>query len=476
MWKNMNDKLLDFAKPKTAVPLDSNFQPAVLWNHSFNRNVLRMKNNIPLSIIIERGNDILEVYKTSIFEEDPVFSQYNDFYIENLVKTLLWIYGGNKIIINGPAKIGRYIEKIYSSKGPYAFDVNFMSTIFEKSFTVDINNYEKVEISDNGAIQLGGHLNGGRIGFDLGASDRKVSAVMDGKVVFSEEVLWNPSMQTDPDYHYNEIMSMLENAAKHLPRVQAIGGSAAGIYVDNRVMNASIFRAVSPENFDKKVKDLFINLQKKWGVPLKVINDGEVTALAGSMYLKKNAVLGIALGSSEAGGYINKNGSISKRINELAFVPLDFNANAPVDDWSSHPGCGVQYLSQLAAIRLARKAGIRLEDELSPAGKLKYLQELIDAGDKRTVKVFKTIGCYLGYGIAHYADFYDIESILILGRVTSGEGGKIILKNAKDILKIEFPKLADNIMLHLPDEKSRRVGQAIAAASLPLIEADSRMN
>ncbi|MBA7579929.1 hypothetical protein ES708_21810 [subsurface metagenome] len=187
------------------------------------------------------------------------------------------------------------------------------------------------------------------------------------------------------------------------------------------------------------------------------------------MSLKKNAVLGIAMGSSEAGGYINRKGNINPWLNELAFVPVDLNSEAPIDEWSGDRGCGVQYFSQVAAIRLAERAGIIFDEKQSHAGKLKFIQGLMAKGDNRARKVFETIGCYLGYGIAYYADFYEIETVLILGRVTSGEGGQIILQKAEHVLNEEFPELSSKITLHLPDESSRRVGQSIAAASLPLI-------
>jgi len=466
----MNDKLLLSVKPKILLPLDNNFQPAVLWNHTFLDSVKSSKKSVPLSIAIEKEDDSVSVYKTKVFSDESNFTSYNYFYVEQLVKTLLWIHGGYKVIICGPEKIGEYIKKIYSGEGKRAFDANFMSAIYEKPFIVKINNTEKISPVKEKPVALGGHLKGCRIGFDLGASDRKVSAVMDGKTVFSEEVIWNPDIQTDPGYHYHEIMSMLHRAAAHMPRVDAIGGSSAGIYINNRAMSASIFRAISPDIFENKVKNIFLDMQKEWGVPFKVINDGDVTALAGSMSLKINAVLGIAMGSSEAGGYINRKGNINSWLNELAFIPVDFNAEAPVDEWSGDRGCGVQYFSQVAAVRLAEKAGIVLNEKQTHAEKLKFIQELMAGGDERARKVFETIGCYLGYGIANYADFYEIGTVLILGRVTSGEGGKIILQKAEQVLDEEFPKLSGKITLHLPDEASRRVGQSIAAASLPLTD------
>jgi len=465
----MSGKLLSIIKPKIRLPLDDNFQPAALFVNAFNENLKSTNKDIPLLIGIEKEDGSVMVYETRVFNEESGFSSYNFPYVELLVKTLLWIYGGYKVIIAGSKNIYEHIKKIYTEKGKRSFDAGFMSSIYERPFEVVSMDFDTMPPNSDRSIELGGHLDGCRIGFDLGASDRKVSAVIDGRAVFSEEVIWNPGSQKNPEYHYNEIMSMLHHAAAHMPRVDAIGGSSAGIYINNRVMNASLFRGIPEEVFDKKVKNIFLDIQNKWGVPLKVINDGEVTALAGSMSLKKNAVLGIAMGSSEAGGYINKKGNINGWLNELAFIPVDLNSDAPVDEWSGDRGCGVQYFSQLAAVRLAEKAGIEIDSGNTPAEKLKIIQEMVTGGDKQAKKIFETIGFYLGYSIAYYSQFYEIETVLILGRVTSGEGGQIILKNAKKVLEKEFTGLADKITINLPDESSRRVGQSIAAASLPLI-------
>jgi hypothetical protein len=232
---------LPLVEPKILLPLDNDFRPAVLWNHTFLDSVRNSKKSVPLSIAIEKEDDSVLVYKTQIFSNESNFASSNYFYVEQLIKTLLWVYGGYRIIIGGPKQIGEYIKKLYSQKGKRAFDANFMSSIYEKPFTVEIYDIEKIPPAKEKSIPIGGHLEGCRIGFDLGASDRKVSAVIDGKVVFSEEVVWNPSIQTVPCYHYHEIMSMLHRAAAHMPCVHAIGGSSAGIYINNRVMCASIF-------------------------------------------------------------------------------------------------------------------------------------------------------------------------------------------------------------------------------------------
>jgi predicted NBD/HSP70 family sugar kinase len=348
-----------------------------------------------------------------------------------------------------------------------------MATAYDRTCVVNVVSPEDVPQAYERTRPLGRHLDGCRIGFDLGASDRKVSAVVDGEAVFSEEVPWDPRNQTNPAYHFHQVMSGLHQAASMMPRVDAIGGSAAGIYIDNQAMVASLFRGIPRPLFKKKIKPMFLRMQKAWRIPFEVVNDGEVTALAGSMSLNANRVLGIALGSSQAGGYVNDKGNITGWLNELAFVPVDYQPQAPVDEWSGDAGCGVQYFSQQAVFRLVQAAGISLDEELPAVDKLKAVQELLYRGDERARLIFETIGVYLGYGIGHYADYYDIAHILILGRVTSGEAGPIIQLKAGEVLREEFPDLAGRLSLHLPDEQSRRVGQAVAAASLPVIsEAD----
>jgi predicted NBD/HSP70 family sugar kinase len=203
---------------------------------------------------------------------------------------------------------------------------------------------------------------------------------------------------------------------------------------------------------------------------MEIVNDGDVTALAGSMSLEDNGVLGIAMGSSEAGGYVNLEGNITGWLNELAFAPVDYNPSAPVDEWSGDRGVGSLYFSQQCVFRLAPKVKINVPEELTKAEQLHFIQEKLEAGHEGAVKIWQTIGCYLGYAIAHYADFYELKHVLVLGRCTSGSGGKYILDGALEVLKTEFPELAARVIIQLPDEKSRRVGQSIAAASLPAID------
>jgi predicted NBD/HSP70 family sugar kinase len=294
--------------------------------------------------------------------------------------------------------------------------------------------------------------------------------VVDGKVVFSEEVGWQPSVQPNPQYHFDGIHDSLRRAAAHLPRVDAIGGSAAGVYVNNEVRVGSLYRGVPRELFDSRVRRLFFELQAKWGgVPFEVVNDGEVTALAGSMALSDNAVLGIAMGSSLAAGYVTPQGKITPWLNELAFVPVDYRPDAPADEWSGDRGVGVQYFSQQAVGRLLAPAGIGLPADMPLPVKLEQVQALMTAGDERARRIYQTIGVYFGYTIATYSDFYDFRNLLVLGRVLTGEGGDLILSTAQEALRAEFPEIAEHVRYHIPGEQEKRHGQAIAAASLPAL-------
>ncbi|RME84975.1 MAG: ROK family protein [Caldilineae bacterium] len=451
--------------PRHPAPLDPEFRPAVLANRAFQQAVEAAGGGVPLVFGLERSHGHLSRYETRVFPEDHPRAEENLFYAERLLKFLLWQRGAWRVYVGGPASIASYLLQTYSPTGARAFDYHFMGEkVYLRPFTIQPCAAHEVPPAREAEQALGRHLDGHRIGFDLGASDVKVSAVSEGRAVFSTEIIWEPVVQTDPAYHYHHIRSALLEAARHLPRVDAIGGSAAGVYVDNQPRVASLFRGIPDEHFDE-VRTLFSRLQEEFGVPLVVVNDGEVTALAGAMSLEDNGILGIAMGSSEAAGYVNMAGNITDWLNELAFAPVDYNPDAAVDEWSGDRGVGALYFSQQCVFRLAPKVGITPEGE-TKAARLKSVQAHLEAGHKGARQIWETIGVYLGYALAHYAAFYELKHVLILGRVTSGSGGPIILETAREILEQEFPDLA-HINIQLPDEKSRRVGQSIAAASLP---------
>jgi len=456
---------MELVRPAILPPLDAAFRPAALSNQSFRS--LTTDDSVPFVIGLERNGNELSRYETKVLPDGhPRFAQ-NYAYIERLVKFLLWQRGGYRIYLGGSKALGEYIRDLYSHNGERAFDSRFMGDqVYEAGFEVCICTPEEVPAEQESGKMLGGHWDGCRVGFDLGASDYKLAAVIDGEAVFNEETIWEPRKHPDPSFYYHEILGALQRAASKMPRLDAIGGSSAGIYIDNRPVVSSLFRAVPSKHYSA-IKDLFINIQKEMKVPLEVINDGEVTALAGAMSVGEGSILGIALGSSEAAGFIDAEMHVTGWLNELAFAPIDYSPEAPIDTWSGDRGCGASYFSQQAVFRLATGAGIEIPAELSDAEKLKFVQDKLEAGDEGARKIWQSMGVYLGYGLAHYADFYDFKHVLIVGRCTSGCGGELIVKGAKAVLEAEFPELSKSITLHLPNEKYRRLGQAVAAASLP---------
>ena len=449
---------------KHTPSLDPDFIPLMRFNRAFLATAKK-----PVGIAVERADGQMASCRTFI-HGTPEMAEADHYYIERLVKTILWMKGGFKVYVSGDAGVYEYLKSVYCAGGQQEFDWDYMANVFEHPFEIVL--VDEIPAAKDDPKAIGGHMEGCRIGFDAGGSDRKVSAVIDGETVYSEEVVWFPKTNSDPDYHYDGIVSALKSAAEHMPRVDAVGVSSAGVFINNRTMNASLFLKVPKEIYDEKVKDIYIRAIRDTfgGVPYCVINDGDVSALAGAMSLNDNSVLGIAMGTSEAVGYVDEEGRITGWLNELAFVPVDAHPGAMRDEWSNDIGCGVKYFSQDGVIKLAPRAGIELDESASPAEKLKAVQKLMAEDDPRAAKVYESIGVYLGHTLAYYFELYGCRHVLLLGRVMSGKGGDLILDTAKKVLAGEYPELEGKIVPELPDEKFRRVGQSMAAASLPEIK------
>ena len=448
---------------KHSPKLDPGYIPLYKFNQAFLKDAKQ-----PIGLAVERSCGEMAVCETFI-HGTPEMREADCYYVNRLIKTILWMKGGFKIYVRGSEDIRAYLQEAYSAGGCQEFDWDYMANVFEHPF--EVVSCDKLPEAKDSPKAIGRHLDGCRIGFDAGGSDRKVSAVIDGESVFSEEVVWFPKTNSDPDYHYDGIVAALKSAAEHMPRVDAVGVSSAGVYINDRTMNASLFLQVPKDLFDQKVKDIYIRaITDTFGsVPYAVANDGDVSALAGAMSLEEDNVLGIAMGTSEAVGYVDPQGRITGWLNELAFVPVDAQADAMRDEWSGDIGCGVKYFSQDGIIKLAPRAGIELEESLSPAEKLKVVQKLMAEDDPRAADVYCSTGVYLAHALAFYFDLYHFKHVLLLGRVMSGKGGDLILATCKEVMADEYPEIAAQINPTLPDEKFRRVGQSAAAASLPEI-------
>jgi predicted NBD/HSP70 family sugar kinase len=456
-------------KPKFVAPLDPGFSPLVLARREYQRKVETSTSVADCALVIERHDNLRSRFDFQVLEPDDRNIGKTYQYVERMLKFLLWSRGGWKVIFAGPDEIGRRIREDYCSTGHRAFDVELMSTAYRRPFEVDVVELAEVPGSNEIPLRIGGEPDGYRIGIDLGASDYKISAVVDGEVIYSDEIPWDPKPQSDPQYHVDAIRNGIDICASKIARIDAIGVSSAGVYIDNEPRVASLFRSVCDDDFDRVIRPLFKRLAKEYDVPLVAINDGEVSALAGGQYLGKTGVLGLAMGSSEAVGYLNTSGQLETWLNELAFCPVDLQENSCVDEWSNDAGVGAMYFSQQAVNRLALRAGMDFGEVSALPERLVHIQDLMESGDETARQIYATIGVYLGYSMAAYREFYDYGELLLLGRVSSGKGGDTIVDRARAVLAEEFPELDLNI--HLPDEKFRRVGQSIAAASLPPAQA-----
>lgn len=460
--------------PKFIPVLDPSFVAPVLWNKAYEEKVAVTPGSHPLDIALTRPDGSCFRWHCMVLPHEGENVALNNLYVERTVKMLLWSRGASTILVAGDDKIADMLAAAYCKGGEHEFEWNFMGNqVFGETMQVKkVASAADLPAETSSAMSLGRNLDGYRIGFDLGGSDRKCAAVVNGEVVYSEEVVWNPYHEQDPNYHLEGVDDSLLRAAKHLPQVDAIGGSAAGVYVNNEPRVASLFRGISPENFQEVIRPMFTTLKKRWDermgkdVPFEVVNDGEVTALAGAMGMDDDAVLGIAMGTSLASGYVDPEGHILPWISELAFAPVDYQEDAGVDEWSKDKGAGAVYFSQQAVARLAPRAGFDFGDMPFPE-QLKKVQAAMAEGDDRARKIYETIGVQFGYTIAHFARFYSVRNLLFLGRVATGEGGQIIIDKANEVLHEEFPELKINLCV--PDEKTKRHGQAVAAASLPKI-------
>ena len=441
--------------------LDPTFIPFGVWREAYLKDA-----KMPIAIALERDKGRVSVHHTCI-HGTPEMAEADYRYVERYVKFLLWSTGGFRVSICGCSELTRRLQKAYTPEGERHFDYTFVNQLYERNLEILDLPLDQCPAANEQAEPMGGNMDGCRIGFDAGGSDRKVSAVIDGECVYSEEVIWFPKLQEDPDYHFGHIVEAFKTAASKMPRVDAIGVSSAGTFIGNAPMVASLFIKVPRSNWDK-VKTIYDRAAKEIGdVPILVANDGDVSALAGAMGLGKGNLMGIAMGTSEAVGYVDEDQNVLGWINELAFAPVDLQEGAMQDEWSTDFGVGCKYFSQDAVIKLAPVAGIEIDPELSLAEKLKVVQALMEQDDQRAIDLFETIGAYLAYTVVLYSQFYNIEYMMLMGRVMSGKGGDTILRVCNEILKDEYPELAEKCLVTLPDEKMRRVGQSVAAASLP---------
>jgi len=473
------------ARPAVPAPLDPNFSPVVLAKKKYHKLVAGSPHvlewALPRADGCGRG-------KLPVFAEKHSDVEASIYLAGVCIQEMLWQRSASALLLAGPPKICEAVKAAFSPGGQYEFESSTMPKVCgtpAAKFEVKIVPKEELPEGKDSPQVCGKDASGCRLAFDLGKSDIKTVAVKDGEVVYSKETEWDVT-DPNPEYHYKAIVAALMLAKAALPRVDCVGGSATGtISGDNEATWCDIFPNVPPDVYKEKVVDIFKRIAKEVAgdVPLKVINDGEVTALAAVQKIGKGNIMGISMGSSEGGGYANADGNLMGWINELCYIRLDLNPEAPTDPWTkgAHTGISHLYLGQRGATKLAHKAGVEVpENYIYPhpdmctikhedhAQCLKLIQKAMgDPNKEQQVKaLYETCGVYLGYAIAQYQEFYKIDHVMILGRVSKGKGGDIMLNKANEVLQTEFPQYAD-VAFHTADDHFKAVGQCIAAAALP---------
>jgi predicted NBD/HSP70 family sugar kinase len=473
-------------KPKIEAPLDKGFRPLVLGKKKYLEAAKECTDKLDWALIRSDG---VARYTLPCFPEKSKDCGASIYLAGVLIQEMLWQRSASELQLCGPARVVKALSKMYAKDGPYEFEALSMPNVCghaDTPFKVSI--VEKVEDLPEGkdAPQVcGKDATGCRLAFDLGKSDIKTVAVKDNEVVYSKEEEWDVT-NVDPQYHFDKIVAELNKAKATLPKVDAVGGSATGTVSDkNEATWCDIFPNVPTDVYKEKVVDIFVRMAKEVAgdVPLKVINDGEVTALAAYQKIKAGNIMGISMGSSEGGGYCNKDGNLMGWINELCYIKLDLNPNAVTDPWTkgAHRGISHMYLGQRGATKLAAKGGVEVPAEQKYPHKemctikhenhaqcLKLIQEAMKDPEKepKVKQIYETVGVYLGYALAQYTEFYSIDHVMILGRVSKGAGGDLMLETAKKVLEEEFPEIP-KITFHTADDHFKAVGQCIAAAALP---------
>lgn len=407
----------------------------------------------PYLLTIQRGNEISYTYHG--LHSDNREESY--FYVKKILLTLMWLVGGTEFKFNGDAFFFDFRKERITNDEEIRICAKRRERVFGTPFSFVSS--KKIYKDTCSYTKLSGERKGCRIGFDEGGSDRKVTAIIDGKDVFSEEVLWSPKCEKDYHYHYNGIVESLKHAASHLPHVDSIGVSTAGIVYHNQLLEPTLFRSVPQEDKDRYVRSIFPDIAKKefGGVPALVHNDGDVSAFGGSLLFKKDNIVGLAFGTGLASGYCYHS-SFNGWINEWGKIPLDYSLSAYSHYDLGVKGAGTEYLSQKGIIRLCKNAGYSFEGTLPE--QLLQIQKEAEKDNPVVLECYKERGEYLGSALCFFHRFLPFTSVLTLGRVRTGRGGEYLLLGTREYLKAHS---LSSIEVFTSDEHFRRLGQSYIA-------------
>ena len=457
-------------QPKILAPLDRTYMPIWLVNQQYQRVIENSTDVAHVEIALEQPGGVCFRSKKSITAADAD-TPLGLYMLEHHIKRELYGKGGNKLSIVGPMPLVNALKWHYLKTKPGIFDADMMGQAFGEDFLIhEVESADKLPPAFASFIEVHhGQRDGNYIGFDAGGSNTITVAVKNGKVIYQHRELWDPYPQTDIWYHAEFIEHQIYLAADALDyKIDGLVVDSAGIYRNNQAMVASLFRSVD-KTIHTDWRNIYINAACRFNTKLRVINDGEISALAGAnQYDAVGGSVAVTLGTSTAGGCVTPEGKLTHQLNEYAFIPATMlDPFAPSSSWSSYPGEIAYYLSQQSVARLAPLAGININPEMPEKEQLLAIQKMANESDPRAISIFETIGVYLGYFLLDLADWQKFHNVFLLGRGVMGEGGKLMVNGAKGVIEAETPDLANTIRLVAPeDDESAQFDQAKAAASI----------
>ncbi len=413
----------------------------------------RAKEEITIALI--RGEDVCFPFKV------PVTDDFEEsyFYLKKVFLSLLWIIGGYRFLFHCDQYFySRFKERIQKDEEVSA-SFKAIEAVYGEPVSFALT--EEIPLTKEKKTKHSLSAFGCRVGLDLGGSDIKTMAVKDGEIVYSSEIPWSPKEAKDPSYHESRIRSALLEASSHLERVDAVGVSTSGIVADELVIYPSLFASCSEKDKKEGVRVLLKDLCCKLfpDASFALINDGDASALGASFLYEKDSVLGLALGTSLAGGYV-KDGFLYPYLNELSKVSVNFSPSGKRHYRLGILGSSSEYLSQKGIVSLVEDRGVKLVGSLPE--KLLAIQKLAEDENKAVLQCYQELGRRLGSSVLYFSLFLDFSSVFLLGRVLSGKGGEALVESAKDYLASK----GSGLVLFSADERFKRLGQAYVAACL----------
>lgn len=466
---------------KTFAPENQIFQPITDWNDRF---LKIAKNEATEEVFIAYYRDSVEAknFRIRIPVDEKTWHERKVIkYLKTYVYNRAWAIGASRILVNCHSKLYEQIQTPFmATDGEYHHMASFMTKVYEQPFMIQWVPKEDIErmASTQVTAQQYSPKKGARIGVDLGGSDIKVVALLDGELKYYQKRNWSPKTFTDAEQHLTVVSDMISTAQREsgLKTLDGIGISTAGVVVDSRIVISGLCMGLSEKHFREKITHMGEIIKKRFaGVDVDVAHDGDVAALWAYVEMNLGNVLGLALGTGLGAGFVDKNGHITGFLCEIGKSLIDMSDRAPEHIYYHTRGPALHYLSQNAAFRLATEKDIEVNHIKEPAEKLRYIQKLAEEGNSGAIELFEMIGYYLAVAVVEFYDYFGMEHVVLFGRVTTGIAGEILFSRAKQVLENKFNDFAGKIQLHLPTTHkmnaniSREFGQAIAAAYLSSI-------